>query len=270
MPAEKDHVVEAALAYSSYGWPVFPCQPGSKVPATPHGFHGATTNPEQIRQWWQRRPDANLAIATGSPGPDVLDIDQHGEAGNGFSALNRLIRAGLITQVRAVIGTPSGGLHVYFAGSDQPTRRLPGHHLDFRAEGGCVVAPPSQIGGRLYHVLGRSAQSHPLDWRRVVELLEPNRDRSRGRAVTSFPRDASHLAAWLATQGPDSHNRNDGLFWAACRAVETGDERALADLVDTAHAIGLDNREIDRTIASARRTVGRAHPGRLGTREATT
>src|SRR5712691_5859125 len=180
MPAEEDRVVSSALAYASYGWPVFPCHSGSKVPATLHGFRDATTDPEQIREWWHRQPDANLAIATGSPGPDVLDIDQHGEAGNGFGALNRLIRAGLITQVRAVISTPSGGMHAYFAGSSQPTRRLPRHHLDFRAQGGCVVAPPSQIGGRFCQVLGRSSQSSGLDWRRAAELLEPGRDRSRG------------------------------------------------------------------------------------------
>ena len=80
MSAEEDRAVSAALAYASYGWPVFPCQAGSKVPATSHGFLDATTDPDQIREWWHRRPDANLAIATGSPGPDVLDIDQHGRS----------------------------------------------------------------------------------------------------------------------------------------------------------------------------------------------
>jgi hypothetical protein len=270
MPAEEDRVVSSALAYASYGWPVFPCHAGSKVPATLHGFRDATTDPEQIREWWHRQPDANVAIATGSPGPDVLDIDQHGEAGDGFGALNQLVRAGLITQARAVIGTPSGGLHAYFTGSSQPTRRLPRHHLDFRAQGGYVVAPPSRIGGRFYQVLGRSSQSHGLDWRRAAELLEPGRDPSPVRAVTSSPRDASHLAAWLATQGPDSHNRNDGLFWTACRAVEIGDENVLADLAATARVIGLGDREIERTIASARRTARRPAVAGPGAREAAT
>jgi hypothetical protein len=123
-----------ALAYARYGWPVFPCQPGSKEPATRHGFRDATTDPDQIRWWWHRQPDANVAIATGAPGPDVLDVDQHGEAGSGFAALNRLKRAGLVEHYRAVVSTPSGGLHIYFTGSDQSCGRLRGHHLDCRAK----------------------------------------------------------------------------------------------------------------------------------------
>ncbi len=63
---------EQAQAYAAHGWPVFPCQPGSKQPATRHGFLDATTDPDQITWWWRHQADANLAIATGHPGPDVL------------------------------------------------------------------------------------------------------------------------------------------------------------------------------------------------------
>jgi hypothetical protein len=79
-----------ALEYARRGWPVFPCGPGTKKPATRHGFHDATPDPEQIRSWWHRVPAANLAIATGRSGPDVLDVDQHGSAGSGYAAFNRL------------------------------------------------------------------------------------------------------------------------------------------------------------------------------------
>src|SRR6266581_7566637 len=96
MTAESDRTLRQALAYASRGWPVFPCQPGGKQPATRHGFLDATSDPDKITWWWRRHPDANLAIATGQPGPDVLDVDQHGPAGNGFAALNRLNRAGLV------------------------------------------------------------------------------------------------------------------------------------------------------------------------------
>lgn len=156
--------VGRALAYARYGWPVFPCQAGSKEPATRHGFRDVTTDPDQIRWWWHHMSDANVAIATGSPGPDVLDVDQHGEAGSGFAALNRLKRSGLIEGYRAIVRTPSGGLHIYFTGSDQPSGRLPGHHLDFRARGGYVVAPPSQVGGRPYRAMKYQAGSGGLDW----------------------------------------------------------------------------------------------------------
>src|SRR5215472_645544 len=76
-----------ALAYARHGWPVFPCRPGQKIPATAHGFRDATTDEQQITAWFGRGQRWNLAIATGVPGPDVLDIDQHGPAGNGYPAL---------------------------------------------------------------------------------------------------------------------------------------------------------------------------------------
>jgi hypothetical protein len=48
-------------------------------------------------------------------------------------------------------------------------------------------------------------------------------------------------------------NRNNGLFWAACRAIEDGNERGLGQLAAAAARTGLGRQEIDRTIASALR-----------------
>ena len=84
-----------ALEYAARGWPVFPCNAGQKTPATSHGHRDATTDPAQITAWFTRNPHWNLAIATGAPGPDVLDIDQHGPAGNGYAAFTTLTKAGL-------------------------------------------------------------------------------------------------------------------------------------------------------------------------------
>lgn len=258
---------EQALAYAAHGWPVFPCQPGSKEPATRHGFKDATTDPEQISWWWRRDPDANLAIATGTPGPDVLDVDQHGQAGNGFAAFSKLIRAGLTDGASAIVATPSGGLHAYYAGTDQRCGKLPGHHLDFRSQGGYIVAPPSQINGKPYQVIRHQADAGQLDWGKVTALLEPQRQATTWAATAQRGR-LDHLTGWVAGLTPDSHNRNDGLFWAACRAAEAGDDTVLADLADAARSTGLSDREIAATIASACRTAGRGCEHQGG-REAT-
>ena len=68
-------MLAGALAYARRGWPVFPCRPGRKEPDTAHGFKDATTDPERITAWWTAVPGRNVAIATGAPGPDVLDVD---------------------------------------------------------------------------------------------------------------------------------------------------------------------------------------------------
>ncbi len=260
-------IVERALVYAACGWPVFPCQPGSKQPATRHGFLDATTDPEQIAWWWRREPGANLAIATGTPGPDVLDVDQHGDAGSGYPALNRLARAGLTRDAGAVVATPHGGLHLYYAGSGQGCGKLPAHHLDFRSRGGYVLAPPSQVDGRAYRVIRHQPQAGQFSWDAAVRLLDPQRQAGSRPGIRDAGgnADLSHLAGWVArlTEG----NRNDGLFWAACRAAEAGDDTTLGRLADAARQAGLDGREITATIASARRTASRQPQPQAQTRE---
>ena len=168
-----------ALAYAARGWPVFPCQAGQKVPATAHGHLDATTDPGQITAWFRRHPDWNLAIATGAPGPDVLDVDDHGPAGNGYAAFAKLSKAGLLDGAAAYVRTPSGGLHAYFTGSAQRNGHLPAHHLDFRSRGGYILAPPSRVDGKPYSVIGTVQADGSLDWATVTALLEPRRQPSR-------------------------------------------------------------------------------------------
>ena len=237
----------AALRYSRADWPVFPCLPGQKAPVTKHGFLDATTDPDKITWWWSRNPDRNVAIATGAPGPDVLDVDVHQE-GNGFAALNRLHREGLLDGATAYIRTPSGGLHTYFAGSEQGNGRLPRHHLDFRSKGGYAVAPPSHVNGRRYELIKPADGQGRLNWDAVARLLEPE-PQQRPRRSDERSTDTHRLAEWIAHQ--QEGNRNDGLFWAANRALEAG-LTDLEELADAARRTGLDEREIARTLASAR------------------
>jgi Bifunctional DNA primase/polymerase, N-terminal len=246
-----------ALAYAARGWPVFPCQPGQKNPATPHGFRDATTDPDQITGWFTRHPDRNLAIATGAPGPDVLDVDQRGSAGNGYGALAQLRRAGLLDGAAAWVRTPSGGLHAYFTGTTQHCGHLPDCHLDFLAVGGYILAPPSQAGGRPYQLLKATGRHGHLDWAAVTRLLQPVRQHQRTDARPARDRDLSHLARWVAAQ--QQGNRNAGLFWAANRALENDSAADLSPLAAAARQAGLGDQEITRTLDSARR-AGQAHP----------
>ena len=119
-------VLRQALTFAASGWPVLPCLPGQKIPATTHGYRDATTDPDQITAWFGRHPDRNLAIATGAPGPDVLDVDQHGPAGNGYPAFRQLQEAGLLDSATVYVRSPSGGLHAYFTGTTQHCGHLPG------------------------------------------------------------------------------------------------------------------------------------------------
>ena len=254
-------VLGQALAYAA-SWPVFPVRPDDpacpggagcdcKAPLTAHGFKDAATDRARIRAWWQRWPRANVAIATGAPGPDVLDVDVKPD-GSGFAAFNRLKLAGMLTGARALVRTPSGGLHAYFAGTGQPCGRLPRHYLDFKAADGYVLAPPSVVHGKPYELLDHRNADGRLDWEAVRRLIDPPRLSPRpGRSA-----GAGALAAWVASLAEG--NRNAGLYWAACRVAEAGSPAGdLEQLVEAAMQAGLSEGEARRTVASAvRRAAG--------------
>jgi Bifunctional DNA primase/polymerase, N-terminal len=248
----------AAHRYAEAGWSVFPCAPGSKLPLTQHGFLDASSSHRRIEGWWGTHPAANVAIATGRPGPDVLDIDVHPD-GSGWAALNQLKRVGLVPDAGAVIRTPSGGGHLYYAGSDQRNGHLPGHHLDFRGLGGYVVAPPSTVDGKPYVVVKHQPVAATFGWQAARDHLSPAPEPKPSpfpsfNAQKSLPGErpsVAHLVPWLSAQ--TEGNRNAGLFWAASRAVEAGDIATLDQLAKAAEGLGLDSREVDRTIRSAQR-----------------
>jgi hypothetical protein len=273
-----NRILRQALEWARKGLPVFPCKPGSKVPDTPHGHHDATTDHDRIIEWFAGRPDRNLAAPTGSPGYDVLDIDYHGEAANGWAAWERLDDAGLLDTATCAVRTPSGGAHYYFAGTDQRTAHLPVHHVDFLAQGGYVMLPPSWIAGKGgYAVTHTFPAQGPLDWTAAVRVIDPSREYPASRPLPPVE-DLAHLAGrqaaerdtpprhlptteqriealarWVAAQREG--NRNDGLFWAANRALEAGQAADLSPLAAAARQAGLGDPEITTTLNSARRTT---------------
>jgi len=251
--ATADELLAAALDVLRGGGHPLPCQAGGKRPVPIHGPKDAATDEGRVRAWFTGRA-YNLAETTGKPGRfDVLDVDNHGDCGNGWAAFNRLKAAGMLTGAVRLVRTPSGGLHVYFAATGQRSGSLPGQHLDFKASGGYVLVPPSQVGGRRYEVIDeRPWTGAVLNWgacRRLLCPPEPRRVWTGGRRGGSV----AHLPAWMAQQ--TDGNRNQALYWAACRAAEAGNQDVLSELADAAVQAGLDRAEALRTIASAARRV---------------
>jgi hypothetical protein len=264
MSAARSPQETAAHQYADAGWPVFPCRAGSKEPATEHGFHDATGDHRQIARWWCRQPEANVAIATGAPGPDVVDVDVRAD-GSGFAAFNQAKRASLVDGHQAIIRTPSTGMHLYYQGTDQRNGSIRGRHVDFRSQGGYVVAPPSRAGGGDYVVVKHEpATGATVSWDAVRGLLEPQPQRERAAAGRAAGRDTGttsldRLVEWAAAR--QAGDRNFPLFYAAKQAALAGqlDRAAVERLVDAARRSGLQGgeREARRTIASAQRDAER-------------
>lgn len=254
--AEPHAVLTAALGLAASGWPVFPCVPGMKRPLTRHGLLDATTDTQQIRWWWEHAPTANLAIPTGAATVDVLDIDRR-PGGSGYSAITTLAEAGLLEDYIRAVATPSGGMHLYFPGTTQPSGRLPEKFIDFKASGGYVLVPPSVVDGASYADMRIHARvGRPLDWPALRRLLAPPAPaRPAGpHQVRTGTTSVQVLAAWVSTL-PEGR-RNNGTFWAACRAAEEG-HTDLRAIVHAAVRAGLPEIEAHRTVASAQRMVAR-------------
>jgi putative DNA primase/helicase len=147
--------LDAALGYARRGWPVFPCQwqgERRKRPLVERGLHSATRDEAQIGDWWRRWREALIGIPTGRPSGFVaLDVDLKGEAFD----LDTLADLGFgILPDTPIVHTVSGGLHLYFRAPDHPEIRNTagdrgagiGRGLDWRGEGGFVIAPSPGSG----------------------------------------------------------------------------------------------------------------------------
>ncbi|TSD62437.1 bifunctional DNA primase/polymerase [Aeromicrobium piscarium] len=256
----------AAQLLSRAGVPVFPCVPGEKRPLTPKGFHDATTDLQQVKAWWHRYPTANLAVPTGeASGVVVVDVDIHGHV-NGYEAFDRAQQAGLFPSWSFLVDTPSGGLHIYYPATQGVVQRswqAAKCGVDFRGDGGYVLIPPSAVTKegsttpyrvRQVYVMAAS----PVNSDGLRDFLDP-RPTPRQRPVHGLrlEADVPRLAAWVASR-PEGE-RNQGLFWAACRLAENRVPAAdaLDVLVAAAGHAGLGEREITATVRSAYRC---AHP----------
>lgn len=144
--AAPDIMLQSALWYAARGWPVFPCKPGLKVPATRNGFKDATCDPAVIQAWWRDVPTRNIGIPTGI-NFDAIDIDTPA----GYQQFATLRESGAVPPILGTVATPRGGRHILIAptGDGNAAAFLDG--IDYRGLGGYVIAPPSvDENGRRY------------------------------------------------------------------------------------------------------------------------
>jgi hypothetical protein len=142
--------LEAALDYAERGFSVIPISPDldqkGKARKNPFlqwtEFQKRRATPEEIRGWWKKWPRAMVGIVTGEiSGIFVIDCDTR----EGYEAIQALLPEVLILPIAR---TPRGGWHLWFiyptgSGITIGSGLLPG--IDYRGEGGYVVAPPSTL-----------------------------------------------------------------------------------------------------------------------------
>ncbi|MEU4243962.1 bifunctional DNA primase/polymerase [Actinoplanes sp. NPDC026619] len=298
-PVTTADLVAAAIGYAAAGMAVLPlhtpgaggvcsCRAGAvcgspgKHPRVRRGLHDASRQPQVIRAWWSRWPDANIGLVTGTV-LDVCDID----TASGLHVVLDLLD--VIRPPGPLIRTGSGW-HLWYAAGELPSRVAIAPGVDWRGHGGLVVAPPSlHTTGNRYtfqqpwqqpnlpvcppHLRALVLPAPPVpaappaapiaDLDRYVQAAldgEAERVRRAPRPVLSGGRRIS------------GGGRNDALNRAAFRLGQLAantpmDETAVhRELTEAALSAGLGRAEVQRTLSSGWR-AGLRHPRRLGDRQ---
>jgi hypothetical protein len=136
--------LSSALWYAEHGLAVFPLRPGLKVPVRgTHGLLEASLDPRRINAWWGGLFAArNVGIATGGL-VDVIDLD-------GAQGIATWEQAEDWPELIGMVATPHGR-HLYIRPTGERSRAAIFPGVDYRGQGGYVVAPPSVLAsGEIY------------------------------------------------------------------------------------------------------------------------
>lgn len=285
-----------ALKYASHGWRVFPCLPRQKVPATKHGIKDATIDLSQIREWWAKNPNYNVAIACGRESDVyVIDVDvQEATSVSGWNTLQKLADEGKFISETVRQNTPRGGAHFFYCATLPPTSRnnfMSG--IDIRSNGFYVVTAPSihPNGGQYTWAPGFAPWENGLaqfpDFMRPTTRApwQPSRGAICPDSVTGIHDSAGQLpndilqraSAYLqecdpAIQGAGGHS---SLLWAAVALVHgfcLSNEQALNLLIREYNgrcippwdlSLLKEERDFSRKVPEARKLIPQHPPGWL-------
>ena len=242
----------SALALAREGAHVFPCL-DTKAPACPGGFKAATADPAALAELWRRYPGPLIGIATGNmSGLSVLDLYAKHRAARDWWGEHRT----RLPRTRT-IRTRSGGLHLWFLHA--PGLRCSvakiGPGIDVRADRGYAIA---------WDAAGLPVllDTPPAPWPEWLDAPTPHRPQ-RAPEQPRVPDDEQARRLLRFVRGGTEGERNNRLFWAACRMAAMVNSRLMTEgdaerlLLPAALETGLPEAASRATIASAFAT-GRA------------
>lgn len=202
--------------------PVFPCRRTAeevtlngrtrvlkpKSPLTARGFLDATQDPDRIRTWWRRWPDALVGVPTGTAtGLLVVDFDAHKADATARAWVDS--HTDWLLQTRAHT-TLNGGRHYLFklppgqqygSGVNVQLGGHQRHGIDIRCEGGYVVWWPMHGGTATGEVAPLPAGL--IDERRIDRKELPPLP---ARSPEKWAKDRQIVASALAWVDPGSYD----------------------------------------------------------------
>ena len=207
-PIDQESKLAFALAYASIGWHVLPlhfivnggcsCKKEACISKGKHpiaslvnnGHEGATCDPDTIKRWFTKYPNANIGVNLAKSGLCAVDIDPRN---GGHLTLEHLEdkHGAIFSDVMQFTG--GGGEHRVFVKPDNISS-LPGtlgKGIDLKLNGYIVVEPSNHILKGVYEWEGSSS---PLDGSSPSPLPDWIRDLAQTPKVTS---DASFISRFV-------------------------------------------------------------------------
>ena len=246
---ETHNFFDVAMFYASQNIKVFPVKRQDKKPLCANGFKSATTDIEQLQEWNKKFPDCNIGIPTGHiNGLLVVDVD--GE--QGFKSLAQL------EQLHSTLIAPTvitgKGKHLYFkmpVNTDiKSSVSKIANHIDIRANGGHVVAPPSiHINGNQYIWENFTAhQDFPNAPQWLIDII-----------LNAENEDSAIEALLEEIASAPEGERNDTLIRNAGKIKSIAEKQFLSltdfkdDIIQAGLDSGLPEKEVMQTVQNALR-----------------
>jgi len=195
-------LLDAAIGYANRGWPVFPCR-ADKTPLTLNGVQDATTDTRKIVSWWERWPNANVAMDVGGAGMMVLDLDP----GHDLNELEAKI--GMLPDTPLWQRTPRGGEHLFYTLAEgevvPPSVSKLARKIDVRSFNSYVLLAPSRTADGEYEWQCdpiRTQATHRTDIMKNVASAHA-RERSSKHdewiIAPDLPENVAAAVRWLST-----------------------------------------------------------------------
>jgi hypothetical protein len=216
------NILNAALEYQQHGFSVVPILPGEKNPPILwKEFQTRIASIEEIHQWWQQWPKANVAIICGEiSGIDCIDLD-------GPFALDNLEGQSGVTlpeTVSQTTGRPDGGKHIIFKHHGGGLKNWVGFaengndsKCDLRTNGGLFVAAPSiHKSGERYEWIVSPLIEDPEPFPPGVQKFIS--DWATKKSGVAGERERVDPEKWLKDGIPDGQKYHDS-FRYACKCI---------------------------------------------------
>lgn len=274
--------LEWALSHARRGIRIFPCEPGTKIPAIDGWQQKATTDEAQIRAWWTDpvmnwEIDRNPATPTGN-GVLVIDLDnKQGRNGSANFAIWADCHDWTPNSYR--VGTPSGGEHIWLTIDGRYGNKAgylaPG--IDVRGDGGLVLLPgAANAEGKPYTVLADLPlePAHPAFVAGLRPYETPKETRIDSVESADSPYNVARAIDWLRDYAPvptEGGTGNTVGYSVAAELKKIGVTRdtavmLLAQYWNTRHDFPRDHAEL-REIATNAFRYGQSDAGAADPRQ---